>query len=140
MRPLPATALLLSAVLTALLTTSCSAQQDVRSAPAAAPTSAPATPSATPSPAAPAPRPSAAGATITISSFEYLVPAQVRPGERITVVNEDREAHTVTVDRGAVRLTVLPGATAVLDAPAGVGEHAVTCDLHGGMDAVLVVA
>ena len=77
---------------------------------------------------------------MTISGFAYAVPASVRPGERVTVVNQDREAHTVTVDGGAVRLSVLPGATGVFTAPTAPGPHRVTCDLHGGMDAVLVVA
>jgi plastocyanin len=77
---------------------------------------------------------------MTISGFEYVVPTSVRPGEQVTVVNQDREAHTVTIDGGAIRLSVLPGATAVFPAPAEVGAHTVTCDLHGGMDAVLVVA
>ena len=77
---------------------------------------------------------------MTISSFEYVVPASVRPGAQVSVVNEDREAHTVTVDRGAVRLTVLPGRTAVFTAPSEPGPHPLTCDLHAGMDAVLVVA
>lgn len=77
---------------------------------------------------------------MTISGFAYTVPDVVAPGAQVTVVNRDREAHTVTVDRGAVRLTVLPGATAVFTAPTQVGPHPVACDLHAGMDAVLVVA
>ena len=128
----PAAVLLLTAA--ALLTTSCSSQQD---APAAAPSTAPSA-TASSSPAAPAP--AAPGTTMTISGFAYVVPESVRPGEQVTVVNEDREAHTVTLDGGAVRLSVLPGATAVFTAPAAPGSHPLTCDLHGGMDAVLVVA
>ena len=144
-------------VLVALLTTSCSSQQDAPAAatstasagtptPTAAPTVAP-TPTSTPAPT-PAPTPAgtssttaaAAGPVLTISGFAYDVPTSVRPGEQVTVVNRDREAHTVTVDGGAVRLSVLPGATAVFAAPTTVGAHPVTCDLHGGMDAVLAVA
>ena len=120
----------------ALLTTSCSVPQD-RAAPAAAAPSA-----SSPATASPGPAPSsqAAGATMTVSGFAYVVPTSVRPGEQVTVVNEDREAHTVTVDGGAVRLSVLPGATAVFTAPTAPGPHPVTCDLHVGMHAVLVVA
>ncbi len=143
MRPhRPGTALLLS--LATLLPASCSSQQDAPASSAPASSATPsaassATPSAASSPT-PYASPSAAGATITISGFAYAVPASVRPGAQVTVVNEDQEAHTVTVDRGAVRLAVPPGATAVFVAPTAVGAHPVTCDLHGGMDAVLVVA
>ncbi len=138
MRPSrPAGVLLLA--LTVLLTTSCSSQQDgsatAAQSPAASPTTPPTTPATTGSPT-----PRTTSATMVISGFEYAVPESVGAGEPVTVVNQDREAHTVTVDGGAIRLTVLPGATAVFTAPSGAGDHRVTCDLHGGMDAVLVVA
>ena len=127
-------------LLTALTTASCSPAADPPAATGSS--AATATPSPGPS-ASPSPTPSASpslAATISISSFEYVVPPSVRPGAQVSVVNQDREAHTVTVDRGAVRLTVLPGETAVFTAPSQVGSHPLTCDLHAGMDAVLVVA
>ena len=130
-----------AATLLVVLLTGCSSEPAPTAAPSAAPppsATASAAPSTTGS-AAPAATPTE-GPRVTISGFDYVVPPSVRPGERVTVVNEDREAHTVTVDGGAVRLSVLPGATAVFTAPAGAGPHTVSCDLHGGMDAVLVVA
>lgn len=142
------TAVLLAA-LAALVTTSCASQPDgpatASPAPAASAEPTAPAPSASPEPtaepsAAPTAAPTAAGPTIAISGFEYAMPASVRPGEQVTVVNQDREAHTVTIDRGAVRLSVLPGATAVFAAPTEVGAHTVVCDFHGGMDAVLTVA
>ena len=120
-------------VLAVVLVSACASQPD---APAAAPSPA-RTASATPTPT---PTPTPTGARMSISGFAYVVPPSVRPGEQVTVVNEDREAHTVTVDGGAVRLAVPPGSTAVFTAPSGVGDHQVVCDLHGGMEAVLVVA
>jgi plastocyanin len=139
---------LLVLVLAGLLSTSCSTEQE-RPAAAVPPGSSTApseaaTAAAPPSTAAPstAPTPAASAddTTMTIASFEYDVPASVRPGEPITVVNQDREAHTVTIDRGAVRLTVPGGGTATFAAPSQVGDHPVVCDFHGGMQAVLVVA
>ena len=126
-------------ILVTLLTSSaCGRSAD---APAAAPARATATPSPGPTATSVSPSPSApAAATMTISSFEFVVPRSVRSGEQVTVVNQDREAHTVTIDRGAVRLTVLPGQTAVFTAPSAAGAHPLTCDLHAGMDAVLLVA
>ncbi len=125
-------------VLTLLTASACGQTADAPAAAPVSPTAAP-SPNPTATSGSPSPGPSAAP-TVTISSFEFVVPPSVRPGEQVTVVNQDREAHTVTLDRGAVRLTVLPGDTAVFTAPAGVGPHALTCDLHAGMDAVLVVA
>ena len=132
----PTTVLLL--VLAVLTGSSCSGAED---APAAVPLSSTATPSPEPTArtTSPSPAPSTA-ATMTISSFEFVVPPPVPPGAQVTVVNQDREAHTVTVDRGAIRLTVPPGRTAVFTAPSGAGPHPLTCDLHAGMDAVLLVA
>ena len=132
------TGVLLLVPTAALTASACSRAAD---APAAAPASATATPSPGPTATSVSPPPTApAAATMTISSFEFVVPRSVRPGEQVTVVNQDREAHTVTVDRGAVRLTVLPGDTAVFTAPTAAGAHPLTCDLHAGMDAVLLVA
>lgn len=137
MRAIPSSRRLLLLALAAALATSCSAEREV---PAAA---APSTAATQPSAAAPSPSPTpaaAAPARMTIASFEYDVPPAVRPGEPITVVNQDREAHTVTIGTGAVRLTVPGGGTATFAAPSQPGEHLVVCDLHGGMEAVLVVA
>ncbi len=143
---------LLALVLAGLLSTSCSAEQKgpavavptgSSTAPTEAATAAPtaAAPPSTAAPStAPTPAASATATTMTIASFEYDVPASVRPGEPITVVNQDREAHTVTIDRGAVRLTVPGGGTATFAAPSQIGDHRVVCDFHGGMEAVLVVA
>ena len=98
----------------------------------AAPTTAP---SAGPAAAAPSPAP-----TITIAGFDYDVPASVEAGGQVQVVNEDAEAHTVTLRGAGAPLVVQPGSTATLTAPSRAGSWEIVCDFHAGMTATLVVA
>jgi plastocyanin len=139
-RPLAAS-LLLPLAAVALLATACSSGAD---APAGAPAPAAAAPSATTSaPAPPSPRATtspAAVPVITIAEFSYEVPVQVPAGALVEVVNQDREAHTVTL-RGVdgPALVVQGGSTASFRAPAA-GSYEIVCDFHGGMTAALVVA
>ena len=139
-RPL-SVSLLLPLAAVALLATACSSGDDAPARAAApvatspsATTSAPATssPDATTTPAE--------APVITISDFSYRVPGQVSPGARVEVVNQDREAHTVTL-RGVAGapLVVQGGSTASFSAP-GAGTYEIVCDFHGGMTASLVVA
>ena len=146
--------LALPLVAVALLVTACSSSPDAPAARAAAvetpsaaspgalpSATATASPSATASPTATAPSEAPAeGPIITISDFDYVVPPSVPAGAQVQVVNEDREAHTVTLRGLAGPSLVVPGgSTAVLTAPA-VGTYEVVCDFHGGMTATLVAA
>jgi plastocyanin len=77
--------------------------------------------------------------TITIMSFAFTVPAKVRAGATIKVVNKDSFAHTVTADGGAFDIAV-PGSTTVkFKAPATKGKYAFHCSIHPSMQATLVV-
>jgi len=128
----------------ALLATGCSSGEgsaapamtiDTPASTAAADRSAPAAsadPTATASPAAEA-------VTITISDFEYDVPESVPAGSEIEVVNQDREAHTLTFADGGPSVVVQGGMTTTFTAPAA-GSYGIVCDFHGSMTAELVVA
>jgi len=140
--------LLLVLGVTALLATGCSSGED-SAAPAtttdtAAPTAAaePPAPSASAdatAPASPAAEAPAEAVTITISEFEYDVPESVPAGSEVEVVNQDREAHTVTLADGGPSVVVQGGATKTFTAPAA-GSYGIVCQFHGSMTAELVVA
>ena len=148
--------LLLPVVVLAALTTACGSEPTA-APPGAAPSPAapspagpsPAGPSpaassgpASPSPAAPAAPTAAApasAATLTIQDFEYDVPSTVAAGAEVRVVNQDGEAHTVTLKGTDVAVVVQGGATVVLTAPAKAGTYQIGCDFHGSMSAELVV-
>lgn len=139
MTPRPLRSRLLLPGLVVVLATGCST-----GGPAAAPAGAPGTPPAAAPTSAPPPDRLAETApaeapTITITGFEYDVPASVRAGTEVQVVNEDREAHTVTLSGGGPSVVVPGGATATLTAPAEAGSYRVGCQFHGGMTAELVV-
>jgi plastocyanin len=81
-----------------------------------------------------------AGAAITIRNYGFMVPADVSPGERVTVHNDDAVAHTVTADAGSVfGVTVPASGTATLTAPAKAGSYPFHCTYHAEMHATLVV-
>lgn len=92
---------------------------------------------------APATRTSAANtasATITIKNFGYTVSGTVSPGEKISVHNNDSEAHTVTADTGdKFDVTVAPSATATFTAPDTAGSYAFHCTYHAEMHGTLTV-
>ena len=55
---------------------------------------------------------------ITIKNFMFAVTGKIHPGEKIMVMNEDSEAHTVTADSGnAFDVAVPASSTATLTAP-----------------------
>ena len=80
--------------------------------------------------------------TVTISGFAYQVPASVKPGATVTVVNKDSAPHTVTAkdkDKGGFDVEVDGGKTATFTAPAKAGEYAIICTFHPAMSGMLVV-
>jgi plastocyanin len=86
--------------------------------------------------------PSAASSAVVIhiSKFAYQTPASVSPGAKVTVMNMDGEAHTLTADSGGAFDTKIdPGASATFTAPAKAGTYAFHCTFHGNMHGMLVV-
>jgi len=128
----------------ALLATGCSSGEDSAapgtSTDTAVPTAAdePSGPPASADATAPA-SPAAEAVTITISEFEYDVPESIPAGSEVEVVNEDREAHTLTLSDGGPSVVIQGGATETFTAPAA-GSYGIVCDFHGSMTAQLVVA
>ncbi|MFI6012162.1 cupredoxin domain-containing protein [Streptomyces sp. NPDC051243] len=102
---------------------------------------APTSPRPTASPTSPSPTATGA-AVITMEGFEFS-PAnpQVRPGEKITVVNKDSEAHTVTATEGDAFDTgsIDGGKSGTFTAPSEAGEYAFVCTFHPNMTGTLVV-
>ena len=83
----------------------------------------------------------ATATTIMIQNFRYEMPASVRPGATVHVMNMDGEAHTVTADSGhAFGVTVPAGTTVTFRAPSSAGSYDVHCDYHSNMHGTLVVA
>lgn len=100
---------------------------------------APPAPPTSPAPATSASAATAQGATITIESFDYAVPGSVAAGAQVQVVNNDGEAHTLTIPGGTSIVVPPRGATMTFNAPAKAGTYKIVCDFHGGMTAQLVV-
>ncbi|WP_328840580.1 cupredoxin domain-containing protein [Streptomyces europaeiscabiei] len=124
--------LVLGAIAALLLATACANGDDDSS-----PTS--------PNPATSSVPPSseAAGALrITMENFAFS-PAdpEVRPGEKITVVNKDSAAHTVTAADGDAFDTgsIAGGESGTFTAPSEAGEYAFVCTLHPDMKGTLIV-
>jgi plastocyanin len=122
----------------------CSSSSDTASSGAESPAPSSSAPSsAAPSSSAPssaAPSADAAKtATITIKDFKYDGPTSVAPGTKITITNEDSEAHTVTAASGdAFDVKIDPGKSATLTAPAS-GTYKFDCTFHGNMHGTLKV-
>ncbi len=137
--------LLLPVVTVVLLTACSSSEQETttmvtpESTTSTAPSTSPA-PSASPAPATSASAATAQGATITIEDFDYAVPPSVPAGAQVQVVNNDGEAHTVTIPDGPSIVVPPRGSTMTFSAPAKVGTYDILCDFHGNMTAQLVVA
>ena len=135
---------LLPLVATVVLLTACSSSEQPATTAATPESTRSTAPSTTPAPSAPpAPATSAsaatAQATITIRDFDYAVPASITAGAQVKVVNDDGEAHTLTI-RGGPSIVVPPrGASMTFDAPAEAGTYDIVCDFHGNMTAQLVV-
>jgi len=82
----------------------------------------------------------AAAVVITIKDFKFTVPASVAPGSKITVKNQDGEAHTVTsATAGAFDVKADPGVTATFTAPTKAGSYPFVCKFHANMMGTLVV-
>jgi plastocyanin len=124
--------------------TACSSSSDTATSGAKSPAPSSSSPSsAAPSSAAPssaAPSADAAKtATITIKDFKYSGPSSVPAGTKITIKNEDSEAHTVTAHTGdAFDVKIDPGTSATLTAPAA-GTYMFDCTFHGNMHGTLKV-
>ena len=79
-------------------------------------------------------------ASITIKDFGFTVSGSIRPGEQVSVHNDDTTAHTVTSDAGNLfDVTVPPAATATFSAPAKAGSFPFHCDFHANMHGTLTV-
>jgi plastocyanin len=77
-------------------------------------------------------------ATIMIMDFGFSGATKVRPGTRITIVNHDSEAHTLTADHGdAFDVKVAPGTSATLNAPTQAGSYPYHCSYHATMHGTL---
>lgn len=79
---------------------------------------------------------------ITIENFKFQVPATVKPGQKITVVNSDSVGHTVTSDTSGDFSVVVNanGGTATFTAPTKPGKYPFHCNFHGNMHGTLVVS
>lgn len=91
----------------------------------------------------PASSPDSAGALrITMENYAFS-PAnpEVGPGERITVVNKDSEAHTVTATDSDAFDTgnIAGGESGTFTAPTQAGRYAFDCTLHPNMTGTLIV-
>ena len=89
---------------------------------------------------APVAKAPAATAMIMIKSFKYQVPASVRPGATVSVMNMDGQAHTVTADKAsAFDDQATAGKTTTFKAPMTPGSYPFHCTYHSNMHGVLVV-
>ncbi|MFH5880168.1 cupredoxin domain-containing protein [Arthrobacter sp. NA-172] len=79
--------------------------------------------------------------TITIKDFGYQGPVSVSPGAKITVKDEDAQAHTVTSDDGKAFDAAVAGGggTAEFTAPTAPGSYPYHCTYHSNMHGILVV-
>jgi len=77
---------------------------------------------------------------IKILSFTFTVPAHVRAGAKIKVVNQDGFLHSVTSDDGTSFTVDVPGSSAVVfTAPSTPGKYPFHCRIHPTMKGTLVV-
>ena len=82
---------------------------------------------------------SAAAVTIHISASAYSDPGTVAPGATVTVMNMDAQAHTVTADGGAFKVTAPAGRSVTFTAPATPGTYPYHCEYHADMHGTLTV-
>ncbi|MFE4060323.1 cupredoxin domain-containing protein [Streptomyces sp. NPDC059096] len=79
---------------------------------------------------------------MTIDNFAYAPSAlTVAPGSKVTVVNKDSVAHTLTATTGKAfdTGTIGPGKTATFTAPAKAGAYPYICTIHPFMKGTLTV-
>jgi plastocyanin len=118
---------------------SSSSSSSTASSPSASPTSAAASPTASAS--ASGGSSSAKTAMITIKEYKYSGASSVAPGTKISVKNEDSEAHTVTADSGSkFNVTITPGKTKTFTAPSSAGTYKFHCTYHSNMHGTLKVS
>lgn len=81
------------------------------------------------------------GSQIVISNFSYTVPPSVRPGQQLTIVNNDERNHTVTADENNLFDIVISGSGGIenFTAPTTPGTYAFHCKYHTNMHGVLTV-
>ena len=103
------------------------------------PTSSAASPSSGASDSASA-APEAATAKIGIKDFAYQASGTVEAGAKVTVTNDDSEAHTVTADGpGGFDVNIPPGKSATFTAPTKAGSYKYHCTFHSDMHGTLTV-
>ncbi|MEV6979027.1 cupredoxin domain-containing protein [Kitasatospora sp. NPDC093806] len=95
-------------------------------------------------PSAPAGTPSggaSADARITIDGFRFRpTDLTVRPGQSITVLNDDSAPHTVTAEDASFDTKAIgPGASATFTVPSRKGSYPYLCSIHQYMRATLTV-
>lgn len=78
---------------------------------------------------------------IVISNFTFLVRGPVKPGQQVTIVNQDDPSHSVATDTGDtfdVRVSG-GGGTTTFTAPTAPGSYAFHCKYHADMHGTLTV-
>jgi plastocyanin len=84
--------------------------------------------------------PATAGSTITIQSFAFGAPLTMKPGQAVSVVNQDSAPHTVTADDGkSFDAKAGPGGSGSFTAPMAPGTYAFHCSVHPNMHGSLTV-
>ncbi|MFF4905818.1 cupredoxin domain-containing protein [Streptomyces sp. NPDC001260] len=82
-------------------------------------------------------------ARITMKNFAFSpVTLTVKAGEKVTVVNDDSAAHTVTASQGGAFDTgsIAGGKSGNFTAPSKAGSYAFTCTFHPNMKGTLTVS
>ncbi|HYO02788.1 MAG TPA: plastocyanin [Mycobacterium sp.] len=90
---------------------------------------------------APTATPAPPRADIVISKFAFSVPAPVRPGQQVTVVNDDENAQSLVADTNNafdVRVSG-SGGISTFTAPTTPGAYRFHCKYHDGMRGTLTV-
>jgi plastocyanin len=81
-----------------------------------------------------------AGATITISGFDFPESTTVAAGSTITIKNDDSDEHSFTADDGSSFSTDIEGGeSADVTAPSTPGTYPFHCKYHTSMKATLIV-
>ncbi|XAS66968.1 cupredoxin domain-containing protein [Micrococcaceae bacterium Sec5.7] len=76
---------------------------------------------------------------ITIKDFAYQGPVSVSPGAKVTVINKDAQAHTVTADEGKAFEVIVKGDPVEFTAPMKPGSYPFHCAYHSNMTGTLIV-
>jgi plastocyanin len=97
--------------------------------------------SAVPGSAASASMSAMAGSRIVIDNFAYKPMAlTVSPGQKVTVMNDDSTAHTLTADdRKFDTGSIAPGKSGTFTAPSAPGSYTYICSIHQFMHGTVTV-